>query len=238
MASGRDGKALATWLKEHPGVEVISRDRWAAFAQAAAEGIPQARQGADRWHLLKNLREGIGRQLGRLKILVGAFDAGRVAETQQWHRKLFPLCRVILGVVTNPIPIKAAMMLLGSGTGELHQPMCPLDPAGEPRCARRSRSTGCWNRLQFYRSRHRPRGPVISGPTVRPLQTAKTEATPAAAKRESPLHNSLFHPYPQKAEEQTGRRHCLARAPLLELTLRSDRRPARAAPPPQASPQP
>jgi transposase len=62
---GRDGEALKAWLKEHPDVEVISRDRWAAYAQAAAEGAPQAQQVADRWHLLKNLREAVERLLER-----------------------------------------------------------------------------------------------------------------------------------------------------------------------------
>jgi transposase len=65
LLPGRDGSALAAWLKEHPGVEVITRDRWAAFAQAAAEGAPQAQQVADRWHLLKNLREAVERLFGR-----------------------------------------------------------------------------------------------------------------------------------------------------------------------------
>ena len=65
--------------------------------------------------------------------LVRAFAAGKVAEAQQWHRKLFPLCRDMLGVATNPIPLKAAMKLLGRGTGELRLPMCPLDAAGEAR---------------------------------------------------------------------------------------------------------
>jgi transposase len=63
---GRDGVALRKWLEEHPGVEVITRDRWAAFAQAAREGAPEARQVADRWHLLKNLREAVERVLDRL----------------------------------------------------------------------------------------------------------------------------------------------------------------------------
>lgn len=67
---GRDGAALTEWLKRHPGVEVITRDRWAAFAQAATEGAPQARQVADRWHLLKNLREAVERLLGRHSALV------------------------------------------------------------------------------------------------------------------------------------------------------------------------
>jgi 4-hydroxy-tetrahydrodipicolinate synthase len=65
--------------------------------------------------------------------LVNAFDRGQIAEAQRWHRKLFPLCRDMLGVATNPIPIKTAMKLLGRGTGELRLPMCPLDAAGEQR---------------------------------------------------------------------------------------------------------
>jgi hypothetical protein len=61
ILEGRDGEALKAWLKEHPGVEVITRDRWVAYAEAAAEAAPQAKQVADRWHLLKNLREAIER---------------------------------------------------------------------------------------------------------------------------------------------------------------------------------
>jgi hypothetical protein len=38
ILEGRDGKALTVWLKDHPGVEVITRDRWPAYAQAAARG--------------------------------------------------------------------------------------------------------------------------------------------------------------------------------------------------------
>ena len=66
-----------------------------------------------------------------MKALVKAFAAGKVEEAQKWHRKLFPLCRDMLGVATNPIPLKTAMKLLGRGTGELRLPMCPLDAAGE-----------------------------------------------------------------------------------------------------------
>jgi transposase len=66
LLPGRDGEALKAWLKEHPSVEVITRDRWAAFAQAATEAAPQAKQVADRWHLLKNLREAVERLLARM----------------------------------------------------------------------------------------------------------------------------------------------------------------------------
>ena len=63
--------------------------------------------------------------------LVRAFAAGRHAEALAMHCKLFPLCRDMLGVATNPIPVKTAMKLLGRGNGELRLPMCAMDDAGE-----------------------------------------------------------------------------------------------------------
>ena len=61
--------------------------------------------------------------------LTAAMDAGNLAEAQRWHRKLFPLCRDMLGLATNPIPIKAAMKLLGRDPGELRLPMTTLEDA-------------------------------------------------------------------------------------------------------------
>ena len=63
--------------------------------------------------------------------LVQAFAAGKFEEALAWHRKLFPLCRDMLGVATNPIPVKTAMKLLGRCNGEMRLPMCPMDAAGE-----------------------------------------------------------------------------------------------------------
>ncbi len=58
--------------------------------------------------------------------LIRAIDEGRFDEARVWHRKLFPLCRDMLGLATNPIPIKAAMAMVGRDTGELRMPMTPL----------------------------------------------------------------------------------------------------------------
>ncbi len=63
--------------------------------------------------------------------LIDAFNAGDIAQAQQWHRRLFPLCRDMLGLATNPIPVKAAMKLLGRDNGELRMPMTPLDAGQE-----------------------------------------------------------------------------------------------------------
>ena len=54
-----------------------------------------------------------------------------MAEARRWHHKLFPLCRDMLGLSTNPIPIKAAMHMLGRDTGELRMPLTPLSSAEE-----------------------------------------------------------------------------------------------------------
>ncbi len=63
--------------------------------------------------------------------LVKAFAAGDHAKALELHRKLFPLCRDMLAVATNPIPVKTAMKLLGRSNGEFRLPMCAMDAAGE-----------------------------------------------------------------------------------------------------------
>lgn len=63
--------------------------------------------------------------------LIKAFDSGDLAGARKQHHKLFSLCRDMLGLSTNPIPLKAAMKLLGRDTGELRLPMTPLEPALE-----------------------------------------------------------------------------------------------------------
>jgi 4-hydroxy-tetrahydrodipicolinate synthase len=77
-----------------------------------------------------------------LQALVRAYDKGDTAEALRWHRKLFPLCRDLLSVATNPIPVKAAMRLLGRDSGELRLPMCPVDAPGEGRITTTLRSYG------------------------------------------------------------------------------------------------
>ena len=58
-------KSLSSWLKERPEIRVISRDRASEYSQGATEGAPQATQVADRWHLLKNLRDALRRLADR-----------------------------------------------------------------------------------------------------------------------------------------------------------------------------
>lgn len=59
----RSVESAKAWLQERPSIEIVSRDRCGLYAQAAREGAPQARQVADRFHLVQNLRAAIKEQM-------------------------------------------------------------------------------------------------------------------------------------------------------------------------------
>ena len=65
LLPGRDQRTLATWFRKYPEIQVVSRDRSGVYATAAREGAPQARQVADRWHLLKNIGDAPERMMYR-----------------------------------------------------------------------------------------------------------------------------------------------------------------------------
>jgi transposase len=62
----RTAETFANWLRAHPGVKWISRDRSGEYARGAQLGAPSAQQIMDRWHVIKNLREALERVLSRL----------------------------------------------------------------------------------------------------------------------------------------------------------------------------
>jgi len=66
---------------------------------------------------------------GDMKALCDAFDAGDLAAARARHLELFTLARDLLGLASNPIPIKAAMAILGRDSGELRLPLVPLEAA-------------------------------------------------------------------------------------------------------------
>src|SRR6218665_1478434 len=78
----RSAPTLTSWLRSHPGVEVVTTAPSTEYARAAAEGAPHAQQVADRWHLLLNGRQMVERWLAgahaRLRALppvAGAHDS-------------------------------------------------------------------------------------------------------------------------------------------------------------------
>jgi transposase len=61
----RTADTLATWLRQHPGIDIISRDRATAYSEGATLGAPQAVQVADRFHLLANLVDALSQMFIR-----------------------------------------------------------------------------------------------------------------------------------------------------------------------------
>lgn len=62
----REKVTVLAWLKAHPGIKAISRDRGMTYAEASREALPEAIQIADRFHLSQNLGETLERLLRRL----------------------------------------------------------------------------------------------------------------------------------------------------------------------------
>ena len=89
----REAATVEKWLKEHEGVEIISRDRGGPYAEGAKLGAPNAQQVANRWHLLANLSEALKpfftRKPAQLKALVRkpseTFSAEEEKQLPAWY---------------------------------------------------------------------------------------------------------------------------------------------------------
>jgi transposase len=92
----RSAEALADWLRQHPGIEIITRDRSTEYTRGITEGAPHAIQVADRFHILCNLRDAMERVLDSNRGKLGGISlplqpsqlnetdrAGEIAQLQQ-----------------------------------------------------------------------------------------------------------------------------------------------------------
>jgi transposase len=79
MLPDREAATVARWLRTHRGVKLISRDRAGAYAEGAKRGTPRARQIADRYHLLVNLRDMLKDALARHQAALPTVEGAREA---------------------------------------------------------------------------------------------------------------------------------------------------------------
>jgi DNA-binding NarL/FixJ family response regulator len=91
----REVTTVAAWLRARPGVEVVTRDRATAYAQAVSEAAADAVQVADRWHLVKNAREVAERVLQRRSASIRKLLGGRRVEAARDEP---------VAVVSSPVP--------------------------------------------------------------------------------------------------------------------------------------
>lgn len=66
VLEGREATGVAAWLRAHPTIKIVARDRAGAYSEAVQTALPAAQQVSDRWHLLTNLRDNVERMLQRL----------------------------------------------------------------------------------------------------------------------------------------------------------------------------
>ena len=166
----RTGEPLAQWLREHPGVQVIARDRSTAYAEGARQGAPRATQVADRFHLLQNLREALDQVF-----LTQSHALDAVNET----------------VRQQPVPLPEGVMAV---------PVPPHDiplPAQQRAAQRQARRQGLHQQV-WALHRQGWTAPAIAqqvGLSLRTVQRDLRTATFAGRKRRSDLGDSVLTPY-------------------------------------------
>ena len=166
----RTADTVAQWLREHPGVEIIARDRATAYAEGARQGAAAATQVADRFHLLQNLREALDQVFLTHSPVLDA-----VNETGRQQPMLLPA-----GVVAVPVPP--------------HDIPLPAQQRAAQRQARRQ----ALHQQVWALHREGWAAPAIAqhvGMSLRTVQRDLRRATFLGRKRRSDLGDSVLNPY-------------------------------------------
>jgi transposase len=166
----RTADTVAQWLREHPGVEVIARDRSSAYAEGAQHGAPFATQVADRFHLLQNLREALDQVFATYGQALEA-----VNETMRQHPVPLPDGAMAVPVPPRDIPLPAQQRM------------------AQRQAHRQALHTQVW-------ALHRQgwTAPAIAqhvGLSLRTVQRDLRSATFAGRKRRSDCGDSALNPY-------------------------------------------
>jgi transposase len=101
----RTAEAVMPWLTSHPEIQVVSRDRASAFADAVSRVLPHATQVADRYHLIQNLREHLQQFLDHKRTCLPIVSDTILKSTQASPtEKADPSPDLTLGAVSDPTP--------------------------------------------------------------------------------------------------------------------------------------
>src|SRR6266481_7442177 len=167
----RTAETVAQWLREHPGVEVITRDRSQAYAEGARQGAPAATQVADRFHLLQNLREALDQVF-----LTHEHALEAVNTLMRQQPVLLPE-----GAIAVPVP------------PPVETPTPAQQRAGQRQARRQALHTQVW--ALHHQGWTAPAIAQHVGLSLRTVQRDLRSATCAGRKRRSDRGDSVLNPY-------------------------------------------
>ncbi|MFC6739805.1 transposase [Methylobacterium tardum] len=91
----RDADTVADWLRRHPSVEIVARDRAEVYGEGVRQGAPGAVHVLDRWHVLRNLgealQEAVTGQHSVIRSVARTFGDERAAALRAERNRLRPL---------------------------------------------------------------------------------------------------------------------------------------------------
>src|SRR6266566_592263 len=91
LLADRESATVEKWLREHPNVEVVSRDRGKDYARAVTRAAPQAQQVVDRFHLVRNLAEVLQKVLAHCRAEIRQPEADLLLAEQAREHPVRPL---------------------------------------------------------------------------------------------------------------------------------------------------
>src|SRR5207247_4186441 len=101
----RTAEAVLPWLPSHQEIEVVSRDRASAYADAVKRALPHATQVVDRYHLVQNLREHLQQFLDRKRTCLPFVEDTALKSTQaRPTEEAGPPSELTVSSVSDPVP--------------------------------------------------------------------------------------------------------------------------------------
>src|SRR5262245_7766668 len=183
LLEDRTAETVAAWLQAHPEVTVVARDRAEAYTSGVTQGAPDAVQVADRWHLMKNLREAVEAEL-------------REQPTLPWHPPSIPA----EGSPTSALPAPSPAD---------HAPIYPDTPTGRradaARQARRTQRLGQYEQACALRQQGLSMAKIARQVGVSPRTLCRWYAANAFPERKRRTgETSCLDPYTPMLHQQWG----------------------------------